>query len=285
MSYFSSTKSDYPDYKLFYIPITSPAQARNYAVNKCSGDYLFFLDDDCFLPDNYFKSIQLNSGWDAFGGPDRTPLDANSFEYSLGYALSSPLCMGKTYKRHSSESKSIIIDADESQLILCNLWFKRKLFTDEKFQFPINLFRNEENFLLKELKIQNKQIVYLPDMFVYHSRKSDLKSLAVTIARSGECRVKNFSQLPEIHEVIYFLPMIFLCFFLYWIFNPLSILGYGFIIYTISVVIYTLYKRQKKPMIIFLHYVIVVFYALGLVIGFKKLIESTFSKFFQRQIL
>ena len=279
MSYFSSVKREFSGYHSYYIPKTTPSHARNYGVTKCQGKYVFFLDDDCYLPENYFDNLNLNLDWDVLGGPDMTPPDANAFEKNLGHALASPLCMGFTYKRHHVHSTEVNIPADESKLILCNLWFKREIFSEQGFKFPTNLFRNEENFLLKQLKDDNKIILYNSKLAVFHSRKDDLKSLALTIAKSGECRVKNFSQLPESQELIYFLPMVFLSFFFYWIFNPLSILGYGFLAYTFMVIFYVVfYKKQMKPMVVILHYLILIFYAFGLLVGMKKYLEFYWGK-------
>lgn len=279
LSYFSSTKMEFPNYHCHYLPKTTPSDARNYAITKCRGDYVFFLDDDCYLPENYFENLNLDLDWDVLGGPDMTPPDANIFEKNLGHALSSPLCMGFTYKRHHHHTTEINVPADESKLILCNLWFKKEIFSLQGFSFSNNLFRNEENFLLKQLKDANKKILYNSKLSVFHSRKSDLKSLILTIVKSGECRVKNFSQLPESQELIYFLPVAFLIFFFYWIFNPLSFLGYGFLAYTLLVIFYVvIYKKQFKPMVILLHYVILISYAFGLLVGIKSSLGFFWSK-------
>ncbi len=279
MSYFSTTKADFPHYHCHYLSKTTPSDARNYAVTKCRGDYVFFLDDDCYLPENYFENLNLDMEWDVLGGPDMTPPDASTFEKNLGHALSSPLCMGFTYKRHYVHTTEINVPANESKLILCNLWFKKEIFTHQGFKFSNNLFRNEENFLLKQLKDINKKILYNSKLSVFHSRKSDLKSLILTIIKSGECRVKNFSQLPESQELIYFLPMVFLLLFFYWMLNPLSLLGYGFLIYTLLVISYVvIYKKQLKPMVIILHYVILISYAFGLLVGLKNYLEFIWTQ-------
>lgn len=279
-SYFSSIQKEYPEHQCFYIPNSTPAHARNYGVSKCQGEYIFFLDDDCYLPINYFENIDFSLGWDALGGPDMTQENANDFERSVGYALSSPFCMGMTYKRHRfSNTKSVRMLADESQLILCNLWFKKDLFSRDKFKFPENLFRSEENFLLKELKRHSKVIIYTDSLRVYHTRKSDLKSLVLSIAKSGECRVDNFLKLPEKKELLYFLPLVFLGFFLYWIFNIFSSVGYFFFFYTVSAGLYVFfYTKQIRPITVLLHYVILISYSLGMLVGLKKQISSTWSR-------
>lgn len=274
-SYLNAIRSRYPDFQTFYIPTSTPAAARNYAATKAKGNYLFFLDDDCFLPADYFSHVSFEENWDALGGPDQTPPDASDFQKTLGLALSSPLCTGKTFKRHTSTSKSVLKGSDESHLILCNLWMKRSLFSTEGYQFPVDLFRNEENYLLKELRTAGKKILYNSRMYVYHNRKEDIVSLSRAVIKSGECRFKSFTKLPEKSEAIYFLPSAFLIFFLYWLFNPFSFFGYAFILYTLAVILYMgLVQKTFSVKVIFLHYFIVLFYAIGLLNGLKLMLEK-----------
>ncbi len=285
-SYLSTVRAQYPEFHSFYIPTCTPAAARNYAALKAKGNYLFFLDDDCYLPPDYFSHINFNGNWDALGGPDKTPPDANEFQKALGLALSSPLCMGKTYKRHTSLAYSTPIASDESHLILCNLWLKRSLFSTENYQFPTDLFRNEENYLLKELRSSAKSIFYNSEMYVYHTRKEDIRSLSRAIIKSGECRFKSFTKLPDKNEIIYFLPSAFLLFFLYWLFNPFSLLGYAFILYTLVVALHMItVQKVLNFKAIMLHYFIVLFYAIGLVNGLKNMLEKKLSKHYHNQAL
>lgn len=278
-SYLNSVRSQYPEFHSHYIPTSTPAAARNYAALKAKGNYLFFLDDDCYLPEDYFSHVDFTENWDALGGPDRTPPDASKFQEALGLALSSPLCMGKTYRRHTSSADPLSVASDESHLILCNLWIKRSIFEVEQFQFPVDLFRNEENYLLKELRSAGKRILYNSRMYVYHNRKEDIRSLSRAILKSGECRFKSFTKLPEKSEAIYFLPSIFFLFFLYWMFNPFSFFGYAFILYTLAIALrMTIVQKTFNFKALLLHYFIVLIYAVGLINGFKIMLEKKLAK-------
>jgi glycosyltransferase involved in cell wall biosynthesis len=207
LSYFTSIKKNFPMVRVHYVSTSTPSLARNIGITMASGAFLFFLDDDCFLPSKYFELLNLNIECDVFGGPDSTPPDANAFQKDLGFALSSPFCMGKTYLRHTKTSNGKFTNTDESSLILCNLWIRRKLFTSEGFEFPGDLFRNEENFLLKEMKRKSKILFYNSSLYIYHSRKDNWLSLSQSVVLSAECRVKNFSKIPSYSELIYFSPI------------------------------------------------------------------------------
>ncbi|MBC7713609.1 MAG: glycosyltransferase [Rhizobacter sp.] len=276
-SYVERMRTLYPAHCCYMIKASTPAHARNVGISKANGEYLFFLDDDCFLPPNYFSAIDFSSDWEVLGGPDRTPPVASSLQRLIGLAISSPFCMGLTFKRHSSFSKFVNHHSNESELILCNLWIKKDIFINEGHTFEESLFRNEENYLLKELKLQQKKIFYNPQMFVYHSRKTTLEKLAQSVLKSGESRIQNYLKMPLRNELIYFCPLLFNLLFLIWIFNPFSILKHLFIGYIITTYIFGIFRLKTfHPGFIGLHFFILFFYSFGLV---RELQNQSFKHF------
>ena len=266
LSYFERTKINFPEVKCYYIPSSSPSAARNFGVTKCQAENILFLDDDCVVPSGYFEKVSFDDKWDVLGGPDQSSPTCSRFQKILGHVLSSPLCMGKTFQRHHSHNSEKPVEADEASLILCNLWMKRSLF--EKHQFDGELFRNEENHLLKKLKLEGKIIKYDPRLYVYHDRKSSYGPLAASVMKSGECRVLNFMKLPLWSEFIYFLPLIFNFLFFTWLFNLSSKLGILFFSYFVIVYIQGLWKHKAfKPDYLFMHLFILFIYSIGLLKG------------------
>lgn len=266
LSYFEKTKTKFPEVKCYYIPSSSPSAARNFGVTKCQAENVLFLDDDCVVPVGYFEKVSFEEPWDVLGGPDQSSPTCSQFQRTLGYVLSSPLCMGKTFKRHHTHSASGPSVADETSLILCNLWMKRTLF--EKHQFDGDLFRNEENHLLKKLKLEGKIIKHDPRLYVYHDRKASYGPLAASVMKSGECRVLNFMKIPLWSEFIYFLPLVFNLLFFTWLFNLSSKLGFLFLTYFFIVFIQGLLKhRTFKLDYLFMHLLILFIYSVGLIKG------------------
>lgn len=260
----------YKDYSFHFIHKTTPAAARNFGVTKVRGEYLFFLDDDCTLPPDYFSHLNFDNGWDVLGGPDQTPKSASVFQKLTGEVLSSPLCMGPTYKRHTKTDR-YSSDSSERELILCNLWMKTSLFHAEGFKFNADLFRNEENFLLKELKEKGKILHYSPKIYVYHLRKENLEKLGAAVIKSGECRVLNFVTLPNRKELIYFLPLVSFLSFLWLVFHPQSFLIFVFAVYALIVALYrAIIWKSFSFKYIFMHYFILGAYAIGLSKGLWK---------------
>ena len=253
--------------KTYFIHKTTPAMARNYAVSKSSGDYIFFLDDDCELPKNYFQLIDFNLDWDVMGGPDKTPTFSSRFQLISGRALTSPLCMGPTRFRHQADKSQVEI-ANEATLILCNLWIKSSIFKNENFCFNTHLFRNEENFLLKELSLAGKKIYRNSTLFVFHIRKKTFESLGFSVFKSAFYRVQNFSILPLKSELIYFTPIIWLLSLLWAFFHPEGILIKLFFSYTGIIFIHHLIKyRSVSFLYVLFHYFILFMYSIGLIKG------------------
>jgi glycosyltransferase involved in cell wall biosynthesis len=276
-TYLEKCAQTFKNYTMQFVHKTTPANARNHGILKANGEFFFFLDDDCILPENYFSHLSFDSNWDVIGGPDQTPSISTHFQQIVGKALSSPLCMGPTLKRHTI-SKTYNVDADEKSLILCNLWFRASLFKKENYLFNPELFRNEENYLLKELKSENKKIHYSPQLFVYHQRKKNLETLGISIVKSGETRVQNFSLQPVSKELIYFMPIIWLFALFYLIFNPQSLVLYLYASYTSLIAIQYILKFKKLSFLyIVLHYFILAMYAIGLMKGFWKYFPQLYT--------
>lgn len=281
-SYFEKFSRVFSKFKMQFIHKTTPSNARNHGLLKAQGEYIFFLDDDCTLPADYFSHIDFNTNWDVLGGPDQTPKKSTPFQVITGRALSSSLCMGPTKKRHTS-GKYYFKNADERMLILCNLWFKASLFKNEGFKFNADLFRNEENFLLKELKEANKIIHYSPKLLVYHQRKNDFEKLGLSIIKSGECRVQNFSLKPNSRELLYFLPLFWLIGFFYALFHPESLIVYFYAAYTALVAFQYLFLYKLSHFLyiflyIFLHYFTLTTYSIGLIKGLWKFAPQIYAK-------
>lgn len=260
----------YKDFSFYFIHKTTPAAARNFAVTKAQGEYFFFLDDDCTLPTDYFTNLSFDGNWDVLGGPDQTPKTSSAFQKLTGEVLSSPLCMGPTYKRHTKTDR-YSTQSSEKELILCNMWVKKSIFAEDGFKFNPQLFRNEENFLLKELKESGKTLHYSPQTYVYHLRKENLEKLGAAVIKSGECRVLNFLTLPDRKELIYFLPLICLLSFIWLVFHPQSFLIFFFAVYALAITLYRAVKLKSFSFkYIFMHYFILGAYAIGLTKGLWK---------------
>jgi GT2 family glycosyltransferase len=199
-----------------------PGEARNKCIQFSDGEYILFLDDDISIPLNYFNHALdkiCNHPLDVYGGPDTFKENESSFEKIFSQALKSPLTFGHTVLRHNPKKSSIdnqskLQKGHEGNLILCHLWFKRSLFTDDGWSFDQRLFRNEENLLLWRLGKSNAKIYYDAELFVHHQRKHNVKAIFQTYFKSGFYRVKSNLLYPRSFNLYYFFPLVIVLTFL-----------------------------------------------------------------------
>lgn len=71
--------------------------ARNYGIDRSSGDYLVFFDSDCVIPSDYFAilSAELDrQPLDCFGGPDAAHESFTPVQKAISFAMTSFLTTG-----------------------------------------------------------------------------------------------------------------------------------------------------------------------------------------------
>lgn len=71
--------------------------ARNYAMERATGDYFIFFDSDCVIPPNYFEvlSAELDARpLDCFGGPDAANDSFSDTQKAINYSMTSFLTTG-----------------------------------------------------------------------------------------------------------------------------------------------------------------------------------------------
>ena len=85
------------DAKYYFKDNEGRSIARNYGLERASGDYFVFVDSDCILPQDYFKILEqeLNkTPLDCFGGPDAANDSFSDTQKAINYAMTSFLTTG-----------------------------------------------------------------------------------------------------------------------------------------------------------------------------------------------
>ncbi len=274
-------ESEYPDLGYEQINRASPAEARNHALSQSSSPWIFFIDDDSWVDNDYFtkasKVMNSLSEVAAFGGPDLTPVDSNLFQSAIGKTLTSPMATASTRYRHRDSKKinSEPVECNEKKLILCNLWINSNVLKKHDLNFPSELGRNEENVLLHQLEKLGQKLYYVEDLAVYHQRSHEFSNVFRKAWLSGFYRMKSFLVEPSSIELIFFIPALFVL-YLFSIFLcicPLYLIPVGLYLILVgffSIRTGSISRPKELGLIIILHIVINIGYGLGSLSGLIK---------------
>lgn len=85
------------DVKYFYKDNEGRSIARNYGMERATGDWFIFFDSDCVIPPTYFKTLEdelPNSKLDCFGGPDAAHASFSNTQKAINYTMTSFLTTG-----------------------------------------------------------------------------------------------------------------------------------------------------------------------------------------------
>lgn len=85
------------DVRYFFKSNEGRSIARNYGIDRSSGDYLVFFDSDCVIPRDYFAilSAELDrQPLDCFGGPDAAHESFTPVQKAISFAMTSFMTTG-----------------------------------------------------------------------------------------------------------------------------------------------------------------------------------------------
>lgn len=250
----------------------SPGEARNLAISKArESEWLFFLDDDAYLMENYWELAQkylvLNET-EVLGGPDMAPKDMGYFAKAVATTLSSPFCTGLTFSRHYPLGKKLQI-ATEENLSSANLWIRKKCF--DNLEFSNKYLRGEESLLLAKLTDMGIGIFYHPRLRIFHYRRNNLWAILQVNYKGGFYRARMMHEKVDF-SWSYFLPSLFVILHLTSLFDMANFLELAKLyILIIACVSLGISQRQRTmitaPLVFLLHYIIVFTYGLGFIRG------------------
>lgn len=195
-----------------------PAEKRDMGAKQANGNILAFLDDDAYPREDWLKNTMRHferPEISAVGGPAVTPKDDSFWQRVSGAVYLSPLGGGKP-DRYWPGKKCYFIDDWPS----VNLFVRKNDF-EKAGGFDSQYWPGEDTKLCLDLTHKlNKKIIYDPNVFVWHHRRSGFFKHLKQISRYGLHRGYFAKKYPETSfKVKYFLPSLFLLFLF---FAPLS---------------------------------------------------------------
>lgn len=247
-----------------------PSVQRNLAAREARGEVLFFLDDDSGVSPGFLETAARHyreEGVAAVGGPSLTPETDSPLQRAIGIAFASAIGGGGVRNRYRKSGAAR--RTSDSELILCNLSFRREIFLAHE-GLDERLYPNEENELMDRLQREGHVLVHDPELAVYRSQRRTYRAFLKQVSGYGRGRGEQ-TRIAGTVKPAMFLPTLFLLYTLMLPFLVGGILSLPMLFYLLVVVGSSLIGAGAGKDLRLLPRLLVVFPTLHLVYGFGVL--------------
>ena len=153
-----------------------PSAQRNLAAREARGEILYFLDDDSRVTPGFLQEAAAHyrdPQVAAAGGPSLTPETDSALQRAIGAAFASLVGGGGVRNRYRSTGDTRA--TSDSELILCNLSFRREIFLSHG-GLDERLYPNEENELMDRLMAERFTLIHDPKLAVQRSQRPTFRA-------------------------------------------------------------------------------------------------------------
>lgn len=185
---------------------TGPGPSRNYGCRRATGDVFIFVDSDCMTPPQWLASINeamQRHGYDAFGGPDREHPSFSITQKAISHAMTSLLTTGGIRGRRVRTGGTFHPRS-------FNMGITRKVF-DVTEGFARMRFGEDVDLSMRIIE-GGFTTGLIPDAWVYHKRRTDLKKFFKQVHNSGIARINLTLRHPGSLKLTHFFPAAFTSF-------------------------------------------------------------------------
>lgn len=188
--------------KYYYKENEGRSIARNYGLERATGDYFIFFDSDCVIPDDYFKILkeELKRNYtDCFGGPDAAHDSFSDIQKAINYSMTSFLTTGGI--------RGGKVNLEKFVPRTFNMGFSRKVYE------VVGGFRemfSEDIDMSTRILQAGFSIGLINSAYVYHKRRVNLKLFARQIYVFGMSRITLYLLYPKSLKLVHLLPACFL---------------------------------------------------------------------------
>lgn len=180
---------------------SGPGQSRNKGMELAKGNYYIILDSDVLLPKEYLEQIDIalqKKYTDAFGSSDTAHKSFSLIQKAINYSMTAFLTTGGLRNNGNS---------DKFQLRSFNMGISKKAFLKTKGFSPQNY--GEDIDLTYKLWNHKFKTQFIPNAYVYHKRRTDLKQFYKQTFNFGSARPILNKQHLKSAKLTYWFPSIF----------------------------------------------------------------------------
>lgn len=193
--------------------ITRPAEKRDIGVKSAKGQIIAFIDDDAYPSPDWLKnavSLFNSKKVEAVCGPGILPKKTGIWEKIFDEVLKTTIGSGD-YKYRFAKQKERYVDDYPSM----NFLIQKDTF-EKLGGFNSEYWPGEDSKLCNDLVYKNKgKILYDPNIFIYHHRRTNIKSYLKQYANYGFHRGAFFAHGDaNSRRLVYLLPTFFVIYLL-----------------------------------------------------------------------
>lgn len=193
--------ADKVDVKYFFKENEGRSIARNYGLDRATGEYFIFFDSDCVIPPDYFRILTeaLDAHpYDCFGGPDAAHDSFSSTQKAINYSMTSFLTTGGI--------RGGKLQLEKFVPRTFNMGFSRKVY--ERVGGFREMF-SEDIDMSTRIRQAGFSIGLIREAFVYHKRRVNMRLFARQVYVFGMSRITLKLLYPDSLKIVHMLPAAF----------------------------------------------------------------------------
>lgn len=190
------------DVKYYYKENEGRSIARNYGLERATGDYFVFFDSDCVIPPDYFRilaaELDRRKDLDCFGGPDAAHESFTPTQKAINYSMTSFLTTGGI--------RGGKIKLEKFVPRTFNMGFSRRVYD------RVGGFRemfSEDIDMSTRIRKAGFHIGLIRETPVWHKRRVDLKKFFRQVYVFGMSRITLKLLYPDSLKAVHLLPAAF----------------------------------------------------------------------------
>ena len=190
------------DVKYYYKENEGRSIARNYGLERATGDYFVFFDSDCVIPPDYFRTLAAEldrrKDLDCFGGPDAAHESFTPTQKAINYSMTSFLTTGGI--------RGGKIKLEKFVPRTFNMGFSRRVY--ERVGGFREMF-SEDIDMSTRIRKAGFNIGLIRETHVWHKRRVDLKKFFRQVYVFGMSRITLKLLYPDSLKAVHLLPAAF----------------------------------------------------------------------------
>ncbi len=186
--------------KYYYKENEGRSIARNYGLDRATGEYFIFFDSDCVIPPDYFAIVAKEFDehpLDCFGGPDAAHESFSTTQKAINYTMTSFLTTGGI--------RGGKVSLEKFTPRTFNMGYSRKVYEQ------VGGFRemfSEDIDMSTRIRLAGFSIGLLANAKVWHKRRVDFRKFLRQVYVFGMSRITLKLLYPDSLKLVHTLPAI-----------------------------------------------------------------------------